>query len=998
MAQLVVSTAAAALTFAATGSPQLAAAAFAVTSALTAPKPPAPSPLDTKWTGLEYGTPIPWFIGTMRLSAIPIYLGEKVAVEQTAEGGKGGDEVTTGYEYYADVMFLIADNESAALLDVIKAGRRAWTSRSEATAQQLANSANSDSWEEIRFYGGADDQLPDPDYEADVGVGLAPAYIGRTTVFIKRLHLDGSAQLPQLHFIATTDATAGSDEVVLFRLNTDESEVGGRTVTVTGSPVFGSATTVFGGAGEFSGGEYVTVPVTMGSPGDLPITMECWFRQTSNMNSTAINSFMELMPESGGDFYLRLGWRTYGFQFISEAGEGIEYQYDPPGSAPIDTWVFVRACFRPSDGQMWLFVGLAGGQAQLVANGIIPTLIGGAGAGAHVVHVGQRAAPNNGTAVAIIDDARVTIGRLRSTAAFSVPTEPLPYDPQSTYTPVDPDLADVVTALHVRAGQSPALLDVSDLVGTSVNGVIAGQVQPVRQVLQQLATGYYFDRVESGGLIKYVDRGQASVVAIPFADLGVGVDGAAEEPLTVEIGNDLEVPNEWVCKFISRRGNRYEPGAQHSDRLTTDARGVQTVSLGIAFRENEAKGRAQSFALDAAVARTNFSFALGLKYAYLEPTDVVTLTARSGTTYRARIGEVSEAQGVLQCKAVLDDPYALRAEGVTVSDESPMDIAAPGETSMVLLDIAALQPSEVTSLGHLVAATGTGTWSGASIRRSIDGADFSSIAATVTDSAVAGTATSALSANPPLHREDLYGSLTVRVIGNLSSSTRSAMQADRTINVLAVETSSGFWEVIRFRTATLTGTDGDFNLYTLSGLQRGRRGSESLVGLHTSGDRVVLLRASQGLRNVSTELASINLTRYWRGVTLGRSIGSATTVEFADTGVREKPFAPAYLRVARDGSNNATVTLQPRTRAFGRYGGPGGSVIPASDADSFSIDVYADDTFTTVVRTLAGAQAGISYSAANQTSDGLTPGDPLNLRAYQVSTTVGRGYALEAEA
>lgn len=951
-----------------------------------------PKPLDTKWTGVEYGTPVPWFIGQMRLSAIPVYLSDKSYVAQTTEAGKGGDSVTTGYEYYADAMFLIADNESAALLDVIKAGRRAWTARSDASAAQLEASAASEDWEEIRFYGGADDQLPDPDYEADVGVGFAPAYIGRTTVFIKRLRLDGGAQLPQLHFIAATDADpAGSDEVILFRFDADDSEVGGRTVTVTGSPVFGSATTVFGGAGEFSGSEYVTVPVTMGSPGELPITLECWFQQTSSMNSTDINVIMELQPTLGGSNYLRLGWRTNGFQFISDTGEGIEYLYG--GSAPIGTWVFVRACFRPSDGQMWLFVN-----GLLVASGTVPALIGGAGPGAHVVRVGQRSIPNNGTAVAIIDDARVTIGRLRSTAAFGVPPSPLPYDPLATVTPNELDLADVVTALHARAGHDASLIDVSALVGTEVHGVIAGQVQPVRGVLQQLAQGYYFERVPSGGVMKYVDRGGASIVTIPFGDMGVGEDSAAAEPLKIERGSDLEVPNEWTVEFVSRRGRRYETGAQHSSRVATEAAGAQKVSLGIAFREAQARGRAQSFALDAAVARTTFEFSVGLAYAYLEPTDVVTLTARSGTTFRARILEVSEARGILQCSAVLDDPYALRAEGAAaVDDEAVQDIALPADTNMVLLDIAPLRDSEAQSAGHMVAATGTGTWPGASIRRSIDGADFTEQAALVLERAVVGTTTTVLDADPPLHREHLCGTLGVRVLGTLASSTRAAMQQDRTINVLAVETSDGEWELLRYRTATLTGTEGDYNLYTLTGLQRGRRGTEPLVGLHAVGTRVVLMRTS-GLRNVSTEVADIGLERSFRGVTLGRSLSSASTVAFTNECRRFNPWAPASLRVARDGSGNATITLQPRTRLLGRYGGSGGSVLTASDADDFEIDVYADDTYAAVLRTLSGVQAGIAYSAAQQASDGLTPGDLLYLRAHQVSTTVGRGYALEAAA
>jgi hypothetical protein len=49
-----------------------------------------------------------------------------------------------------------------------------------------------------------------------------------------------------------------------------------------------------------------------------------------------------------------------------------------------------------------------------------------------------------------------------------------------------------------------------------------------------------------------------------------------------------------------------------------------------------------------------------------------------------------------------------------------------------------------------------------------------------------------------------------------------------------------------------------------------------------------------------------------------------------------------------------------------------------------------------VLRTITGLSSpAASYSAANQTSDGLTPGDPVLLRVYQMSAIVGRGIAAE---
>lgn len=1012
-------------------------------------KPPAPQPADTKWTGLEYGTPVPWFVGTMRLSAIPIYLSEKEAVAQTTEAGKGGDEVTTGYEYFADCLFELADNEAAALLDVFKAGRRAWTARADATADQLDASAETEDWEEIRFYGGADDQLPDPDYEAAVGVGHAPAYLGKTTVFIRRLRLDGNGQLPQLHFVPTTHAEAG--EVVapalerLFEFNYESlgsgqfgnadftgplyviGEVSNAPNTITFyrytspstapfadtvgvSGVAGGGVTPQGGIGDTEALLFNVGGTLFGYyPGLVDYT-----HSTANLVGVSFCYAFQgnelFICTSAGEIY-RYNRATGGNELASNASAencrtivivaGAVYGADPFTSGELIRWdgdtldetgrwalaanTLGLLCTDGSD--VFDFVDNAGTVAMVRFNGSTwDTVVADMG------DIDQYLLGSGSVSNPVLRDGYVYLSR--STGSFDWALVRARYQRQ-TYTPTDVDLADVVTMLHARAGQAADQIDVTDLVGTGVHGVIAGQVQPVRQILQQLALGYYFERVESNGVARYVDRGGASVATIPFTDLGVGIDAADAEPLLIERANDLEVANEWVVRFISRRGQRFEPSAQHSSRLTTQARGVQDVTLGIVFTEAQGRGRAQSFALDAQVQRTTFTFSLGLRYAYLEPTDVITLEARSGSTYRVRLLEITEAKGVLQCRGVLDDPYALRAEGAAAGDdEAPQDIARPGDTEMVLLDIAATRDSEAQSAGHLVAATSSGEWAGASIRRSVDDADFSSEVATITERAVIGVTTTTLASDPPLNREDVFGTLGVRVLGLLSSSNRAAMQLDRTANVLAVETTAGWFEVIRFRTATLTATEGAERLYTLTSLQRGRRGTEPLVALHATGLRVVLLRANGGLRNVPTEVADLNQPRFFKGVTFGRSLSTADSVTFADTGVRLKPFAPTRLRIQTDANGTHRITWRRRTRLLARYGGSGGSSVPLGEAsEAYQVEILDG---ATVVRAIAATDTLALYTLSQQLADFGTVPAAFDVRVFQTSGAVGRGYPLQA--
>ena len=60
----------------------------------------------------------------------------------------------------------------------------------------------------------------------------------------------------------------------------------------------------------------------------------------------------------------------------------------------------------------------------------------------------------------------------------------------------------------------------------------------------------------------------------------------------------------------------------------------------------------------------------------------------------------------------------------------------------------------------------------------------------------------------------------------------------------------------------------------------------------------------------------------------------------------------------------------------------------------FIVEIW-DSAYTTLKRTLSVSDVTVAYSAAEQTTDGITPGDPVYLRVYQISATVGSGYKLE---
>jgi hypothetical protein len=256
--------------------------------------------------------------------------------------------------------------------------------------------------------------------------------------------------------------------------------------------------------------------------------------------------------------------------------------------------------------------------------------------------------------------------------------------------------------------------------------------------------------------------------------------------------------------------------------------------------------------------------------------------------------------------------------------------------------------------------------------------------------AVFGTCTTTLGAWNGGRIFDEQNSVTVDVgLGQLQSTTRAALLNSQAINAMMIGA-----EFIQYRTATLISS----GVYKLTGLLRGGRGTEWAMAGHAASERCVALSAN-GMRRIAMTNSEIGLARFYKGVTLGGALSSATAEAFTDTAVGLKPFSPFDLRAKRDASNNIAFTWQRRTRFDVRIIGTLGISVPlGEEVEAYALDIYADGTYATVVRTIGAAVGAAVYTAAEQAADGLTPGDAVHYRLYQISASVGRGYPLEQAA
>jgi hypothetical protein len=210
------------------------------------------------------------------------------------------------------------------------------------------------------------------------------------------------------------------------------------------------------------------------------------------------------------------------------------------------------------------------------------------------------------------------------------------------------------------------------------------------------------------------------------------------------------------------------------------------------------------------------------------------------------------------------------------------------------------------------------------------------------------------------------------------------IDADPTLNLALVGSTSG-WEYINFTTATLNG-DGS---YTLSGFKRGRRGTEGMCGSHTAGD-VFVLASSLDVDEMGGD--DVGAAFSFKAQALGRSLDFAIAIDFNYSGATLKPYAPARLKTYYDGTD-LQCTIIRRTRVGGAW--VGGSTIPlAENSESYEVDVTVGGSIVRTI-TVSGTNA-FTYTSAMATADGVTlPAQPT-FTVYQMSDTVGRGFALAA--
>jgi len=1022
----------------------------AVGASLSAPKTNVSGPRlnDLRVQSSAWGERIPILYGSYRVSGNLIWsAGIREVVSRTRNRGKGGgSQTTTTYTYFSNFAVAICEGPIIGVKRIWANGKLYYNAGDSADAATLIESQQRSGL--FTIYTGSEAQTPSSVIEADKGAGNVPAYRGLAYIVFENLPLaDYGNALPNLEFEVVT---AGAISQSVWASLSLAAPVGGSTAVIASdgsrlmirsgtSPVrvFWSVdqgltwteTSSFGGVQTGNGQLYYgngvwiiprAVNTTTGWKStdggvsfvgfNLPSGSNVLFGAFGNGAHVLIGdgTRVERSINDGatwtshstitgrvttdfifaGDRFVRVAssahatWSIDGITWtevsVQTGAKRIAYGNDViVGCIQSATTNYV---YSLDNGQTWTTASMPSSQTwtDVTFGGDRFFMIAG-GVGNTIAYYSFDGINWTATTTAIV--------RASSRIAYAFPYfvslhGNLSLDGQryAIYNVLSANtipVADIVADQFSRSGLTSGQYNTAGL-ADAVTGYLVPRVSSARDNIAPLQQAFFFDVVESGAELKLVKRGGSIVATIPDDDLGAHPFGA-DSPASVSIQRTQEVdlPSRVSVRYANAVGD-YLPAVEASRRIVADSRQEEVLELPIALTPNQAAQIAEVTMYNQYIARTRYTFSTAIKYAKYEPTDVLSLPLEFGTA-RARVIRKEESGPQINWEAVGDDALVYQSTAVGGTQQaSQTQIILPSLTRTDWLDIPIVRDQDNDAGAYIVLSPESSAvpWRGAELFVSPDDAEFEQIGQ-VFQTAARGQCSTTLGDFTGGNINDEGNSITVV----LTSGTLDTVSTTQWLNgAMACLIGN---EIVFARVATLTAA----NTYTLSGLLRGRFGTEQHIGTHGAGERFVRLSTAGTLRPPLSE-SEIGISYFYRAVSVGRRFDSDASDAYTSTAVGLRPYAVAGVRGGKKHNNHFHIEWFRRGRVDG--GWRSNVDVPLTEAaESYEVDILNGSV---VVRTFRVSEPVVDYTSSQQNADFGTTQASISIVIYQMSSAVGRGF------
>jgi len=524
----------------------------------------------------------------------------------------------------------------------------------------------------------------------------------------------------------------------------------------------------------------------------------------------------------------------------------------------------------------------------------------------------------------------------------------------------------IVEELELESGLTDSDINNTEGAETNVTGYVVTKNMTARAAIEPLLSAYEYDLIELGFKVVLRKRNKDAVEDIPAEYLGANIDYNIEYNVTQEI----DLIKSLTIKYANPDSD-YQIGVQQARRIDTKATNEIITELPLAFTDDEAKQLVEKTLYRNWLERQRLKFNLPIIYRDLIVSDVINIEF-DNFIKNVRLTKLTiTSDNVIECEALANsyDIFISDSTGTNTGGNGGTISEDIGDTLFKVLNIPTLYNEYISTEGMYIAVSGVlGGWSGCTLLSKSTNADDLTLDATVLGGTGIGLANNVLS-DHTTNTWDITNSVTV-------SSTVELFERDDLITNGSNYILLGN-EILQYATVVDTGN----NIYTLSKLLRGRRGTEWATGTHSTGEVFVFLDQNAFAFNTS----SIGSNKYYTAISLNTTVVEPIIQKY-NTGTNLKPFSPAYVRYIRQNIEDIYVTWMRRSRYIrGRF-----QTLPLSETiEDYNIDIYYLGEFLINYTT---NDPNFTYTGTQQELDGVvTAGDRLELYISQISEIYGNG-------
>lgn len=386
------------------------------------------------------------------------------------------------------------------------------------------------------------------------------------------------------------------------------------------------------------------------------------------------------------------------------------------------------------------------------------------------------------------------------------------------------NISDVLLDLLQKTGLKSNQFDTGGVKGL-LSGYVINDQQPVRSIIKMLQSCYFFDVVEQGSKLKFVQKGRGVTTVMPIGETVFSNNSKLVNISQLDLNNKVN-----VVYFNRNFGYPIDVKYAELPKQGTSA----TVEIPLIMEEGEAQNIAEVLLYSSWQERNIYNFKLPIKYAWLAPSDVITILD----------GEKKHTVRIIKTKF---ESMSIQVSGVGY-DSSIYKLSFPSTRSLMLKEY---PPSHISKTivemidlphvkGNIASFTLIGeerNWKGATLFISYNDKDYKPIAST--------------------NKQSTYG----YVMESTDEGLVIVLRFGKLLGIIDSNSALIGKEIVKFQSTKLI----DKNKYKLSNLIRGQEGTKEYE--HTGGEKFTLLDDSI----ISFEVQS-GRKFYLKAVTYGDSL------------------------------------------------------------------------------------------------------------------------------